>query len=878
MFYRIIPKKIFVSSLLLIVLAFYPGISASQSIPVKEVMENGFKVVIEEDHSAPVVALQLWVGAGSADERDEEAGIAHLIEHMLFKGTLKRGVGDIAREIEEAGGDINAFTSYDNTVYVITIASRFFDRALNILSDMVLNSVFDSEELEREIQVVIEELKRGEDSPSSRLYKEVTSLAYTTHTYRRPVIGYKEILQGLTRDKVIDFYKRWYTPGNMTLVVVGDVEAGEILPAIGAAFKGLPSHPLPPRTRGVEPSQDRLKSTIITHEVKEANLELAFHIPGINSKETYALDILASILGDGRSSRLYRDIKDKKGLVRDISTYAMTPKDPGLFFVSADLESEKAGEAIEGILKVIEQIKREGPADDELERARLNLESSFIYQRETVQGKARQWGYFETIAGDLRFEERYLEGIKKVAKEDIKRAANRYLNVDNLTLGLLLPEKSKGLITKEGLKIIALKEVGSKEGELPIVKKVLTNGITLIIKENHSNPTVSIYGAFLGGLITEDKWNNGITNVVARMLTRGTERFAADEIALRIESTAGSISGYSGRNTFGLSGKFLSRFFDEGIQLYADILLNPTFPDGELKKVKTDILGEIKTEEDNLSRAVINLLDSNLYEGHPYSMNPLGTGETIERIGRKELLDYYTEYAVGSNMVLSIVGDVDTEDVIAKVDALFKEMRRGEPFKIKTTQRVEKPAGIKRVEQKKEREQAHIAVGFLGPSLKNDDRYPLEVLTDILSGMGGRLFVELRDKKGLAYVVTAFLRKGYDTGSFVLYMATSPENLDVSIEGIRGELRKVISEGVTGEELNKGKMSVIGNYEIGLQSNDAQASDMAINEILGFGYDEFKRYPERILKVSMDDIKRAVERYIQLDAYIIAIIKPQQDF
>ncbi len=856
------------SLLFVLFLCLFPLKGLSETLPFRTSLDNGLKVVIEEDRSAPVVAVQLWVRVGSADERGDEAGVSHVIEHMLFKGTEKRGVGEIAREIEGVGGVINAFTSYDQTVYHITIPSRFFRKALDVLSDMAMDSVFDPQELEREIRVVIEELKRGEDSPSNRIYKKVMALSYTTHPYGRPVIGYERTLLGLTRERVLDFYRKWYVPNNMTLVVVGDVEKEEALKAIEGFFGGFKKGSLPERSRPEEPPQREARVGIIHQDVKEAKLRMAFHIPGITSPDVYALDILSSILGQGRSSRLFRRIKEEKGLVRSIDTYSMTPMDPGLFFISADLEPGKVEDAFRAILEVIKEVREGKIGEDELARAKINVEADFLYERETFQGRARKWGYFEVVAGGVEFERRYLEGIRKVTTEDITRVARRYFNGDNLNVALLLPKGVTGPRASQ-LKAIAMTLL-RKAG---IRRVVLKNGITLIVKENHSNPTVSVYTAFLGGLLVEDEERNGISRIFARMLTRGTESMDAGEIARRIESMGGRVAGFSGRNTFGLEASFLSRFFEEGMRIYSDLILHPTFPEKELEKVKRDLLQEIDAEKDNLFITTIRLLDRDLYRGHPYSMNPLGSKEGVRRVRRSDLLDYYNTYVRGRNMVMAVVGDVVTEEVIGMVEGLFGSMPEGERPSFKEA-RVLPPKGVEKVEGYRKREQAHIAMGFVAPSLKDPDRYAMEVLEEILSGMSGRLFVELRDKKGLAYVVTAIYRPGYNTGSFVTYMATSPGNLGVSIEGMRKELLKIIYGEIAPVEVEDAKAAIIGRYQIGLQSNGAQASDMALNEILGLGYDFFREYPKRIEAVTMDDVIGVAERYIDLNGYVLAILRP----
>jgi zinc protease len=865
---------LFILSIITLLTHPFPAQGGSSTKLFKATLDNGLTVILEENHSAPVVALQMWVKVGGADDTDDESGLAHTLEHMIFKGTEKRGVGQIAKEIESMGGDINAWTSYDETVYHIVVASRFHEEGLDVLADAIQNSVFDLQELEKEKMVVLEELRRGEDSPSRKLGKRLMSTAYTSHPYTRPVIGLKETVQSLDREKTFNFYKKWYVPNNMTLVVSGDFDNEDFFPRVKEAFKNFSRGPDPHVVqRPKEPVQDGMRTAFLSDDVQETHLELAFHIPRLNHGDVYAIDVLSTILGGGRSSRLYRKVKAEQALVRSISTYAMTPKDPGLFFISANLEAEQLAETFKASIEELEKIKAEGVTDEELERTKLNLESDFIYQRGTIQGRASQLGYYETVAGDLSFEKKYIEGINGVTSEDIKKVAKKYFKGTNLTLAILVPESKKAFLDKGKYETIASLLGDESKEETQITKKVLENGITLLIRENHDNPTVSFYGVFRGALLTEDEDNNGITNFIARMLSKGTDTKDAEEIARVVESMAGGLSGFSGKNTFGASGKFLSRFFDDGLEIFSDILLNPSFDDEEIEKTRKDILLDIRTEEDSLPRTTFNLLYKTLYQKHPYRLNPLGTAETVSKISQKDMIKYYQKLAIPQNLVLAVVGDVETETVEEKINELFGGLKKGKPLNLNVPEehQIEK---LRTAELIKEKEQTHIAMGFLGTRIDSPDRYPMDVLANVLATQGGRLFVELRDKKGLAYVVTALSREGIGTGSFVVYMATSPENLERSIRGMKDVLRGVINEKVTEEELQKSKRHLIGSYEIGLQNNSSQASDMAINEILGLGYDEFKRYPDKISGVTLEDVQRVAQKYLDLDSPVLTIVRP----
>ena len=391
-------------------------------------LENGLIVLLEENHSAPVTAVNVWVKVGSACEREDEAGLAHVHEHMVFKGTSRHGVGEIARIIEAHGGDINAFTSFDQTVYHIVIASRFLDTALDILSDAMENALFDPQELEKELEVVLEEIRRGEDIPSRQLSERLFSAAYTHHPYRRPIIGYRETVKGFTREKVMDFYKRWYAPNNVVLVVVGDFDTPRIIPRIKETFGVLKSKPLPKCVDEKEPPQDKTRAFVFDKNVQEGYFALAFHIPNLMHEDIPAIDVLSSILGGGESSRLYRQVKEEKGLVTSIYSYAFTPKYPGIFMVGGTLDPEKASQTLSEVIKEAYRLKYEPVDYEELSRAKINIESDSVYAKETAQGQAQRIGYFEVVAGDYRYEGEYLKRVLQVSREDILRIANKYLS------------------------------------------------------------------------------------------------------------------------------------------------------------------------------------------------------------------------------------------------------------------------------------------------------------------------------------------------------------------------------------------------------------------------------------------------------------------
>ncbi|MFZ3073118.1 MAG: insulinase family protein, partial [Thermodesulfobacteriota bacterium] len=392
-----------------------------------------------------------------------------------------------------------------------------------------------------------------------------------------------------------------------------------------------------------------------------------------------------------------------------------------------------------------------------------------------MDGKANQLGYYESSAGDLSYEKKYLAGIRGVEKDDVQAVLKRYLNKINMTIVAVAPESDKSALKEKTLnKAVTkawdkeLKQTKKDAGD-GITKRKLDNGITVIVKEDRSNPTVAMYAAFPGGLRFETKDTNGIGNFTAAMLTYGTKKMKREELADEIEGMAGGISGFSGRNSSGVQANFLSRFFDKGLSIFADVIQNPVFPEDEIEKLRKDVLAAIKKEEDYLPGYTFKLLYRELYKKHPYGMTVSGTPEVVGALKKEDLARHYETIFVPSRMILTIVGDVSADYAIEKIkDAFTGFDRKAKPM---PELAIEAPLrGVISTGEYKDKAQTNIGMGFTGPTALSKDIYATEVLTEILSGQGGRLFIELRDKKSLAYALSAFARPGVEPGTFGVYI------------------------------------------------------------------------------------------------------------
>ncbi len=845
-------------------------------------LDNGLRVIVKQDPERKVATIQLWVLVGSADEEKSEAGISHLIEHMAFKGTEKRGVGQIAAEVESLGGETNAYTSWDETVFHVTVPFDKASQGLEILSDAVLHPSIDPEELRKEKQVVIEEILEGEERPERKAAKLLFGTAYAVSPYRLPVIGNQENVEGFTRDDILAFRKKWYVPENMLLIIAGDVDTTKLRPEIdkllgSAKPKGLFRPPRP-----VEPVQKEIRSALQRDEnTRETRLYFSFHVPSIRGGDVNALDLAADILGARESSRLVKVIKNEKHLVNTISAQCLTPEEPGIFVIACTMDAKNMEAATKAVMEEIAKLGAEPPTAEELKRAKIHIESQHLYANETVGGIARSLGSFTSDVGDPLYQEKYLKLSKLVTENEVSRVIKRYLTPSNATVTVLMPDEEmpdfKVSQLADIVKAYAPKKTAAQAAAeaTGIITRTLSNGIRVVLRPDESNPVASVRVASLGGKRFETRETEGIMNFIAEMWTTGAGSMDEDEIARKVEDMGGRLDGFSGYDSTGLSASFFSRFLDDGLKLMAEIYAKPTFPEEKLERERKLIVNRIKTEPDRPVPFAIKHLNEVLFTRHPYGFDREGSVETVSGFTRDDLLQTYGRYIVPSNTVITVVGEMDIDHTVQCLEETFGKISPRNlvgpdvPSEEPLTKVREKVVRIPRAK-------AHLAIGFRAPDLKNDDRYALEVLNNVLAGQGGRLFAALRDKESLAYIVTSFIRPGMDPGIFAFYMATDPGKAGQAMEGMFREIERIRQAPVERKELARSINNLLGRHQIGLQSSWARAENTVLNTLYGLGYDYDKEYAERISAVTVDQVLDAARKYLNPDKCAIVKILPEE--
>jgi zinc protease len=837
----------------------FPAVTASTST-----LPNGLGVIVQEDHSAPVASVQVWVETGSIHEgRHLGGGLSHLLEHMLFKGTPSRGASAFAQSVQDAGGYINAYTSFDRTVYWIDIPAKGVPVAIELLADAVMNSTLPADEYVKEQEVIRREFAMGMDDPDRMSSQALFATAYREHPYRHPIIGYLDVFNGLQRDEVMAYYKRRYVPNNMFFVVVGDVEAGRVQAQLTELFAPHPRGAASPVFIPEEPPQLGRRESHTEFATELTRLHMAWHVPPASHPDVPALDVAAVVLGSGRSSQLYKALREDLSLVHSVDAWCYAPGHAGLFGVDTVLDPGKRAEVEAEILRMIERLRENGVTERELAKARRASLSHQLQAVTTMRGRASDLGSNWLLTRNLDFSRDYLEAIQRVTPADIQRVLATYLIDRNLSVISLNPPESLAQAAITAPAIVA--------GE--IQKFELSNGLRLIVREDHRLPLVSVNAAFKAGLLAETAGNNGITRLLSKVLLKGTRTRTAGQIADEIEELGGGIGSEAGNNSVSVSVRVMRPDFRTGMDILADVLVNATMPEKAVAREKEAQLAGIKAEEEEMTVVARNLLRAQLFGSHPYGLRGSGTPESVARLTPADLLAFRDRHLVARNGVLAVFGDVRAEEVRAMAEQMFSALPAGEPALADVP---EPPAlaASREVESLKDKEQAVLMVGFPGVDLFSPDSAALEIIDEACSDLGSRLFLRIREEMGLAYFVGSSHMSGLARGMFAFYLGTAPEKIGDVKAALLDEISKLARHGLTDAELARSKEKSIGQQEIRNQSNGAFAFQAALNELYGLGHSYHLEQRRQIEALTIEEVRNVARKYFTQPA-ITAIVRPE---
>jgi zinc protease len=844
-----------------------PGITFPPSTAQKRVLPNGLTIIVQEDRSAPVASVQAWCGTGSVDENEHlGAGLSHILEHMLFKGTKTNPANAIAQKIQDVGGYINAYTSFDRTVFWIDVPKEGAGVALDVLADAMMNSTLPAEEYAKEQEVIRREFAMAMDDPDRMAGQLLFATAYQRHPYRLPVIGLLDVYNQLTRDQVMQYYRARYVPNNLTFIVVGDVQAEAIHQQLTDLFKDHPAKSLQPVFIPSEPPQLGRREVHQEFVTELSRLSLSWHIPEITHPDVPALDLLSTILGDGRSSRLYRRLREETGLAYGVSAFSYTPGDPGLLGIDATVELENRDAARDLVLKIIDEIKTAGITPEELAKAKKISLSHHLGALTTMRGQASDLGSNWFLTRNLNFTRDYLDAVQKITSDDIRRVVEKYLVDNNLTVVSLDP-KAAAATASEAAQPIAAGEIQKME---------LSNGLRLLVREDPRLPLVSMAAVFRSGLLAETRETNGITRLMAKALLKGTKTRTAEQIADTIEAVGGSIGSDAGNNSFSVAVDVTQPDLQLGIEILSDVLLNATMPETAVEREREVQLAGIKEDEEQLTTVARNILREALFGEHPYALRGKGSVDSVAKLTRKDLLAFRDRYLAGRNGVISVFGNVK----VAEVRELFEQaLGKLTPGELALSSAPQPPplARTVTVERLKEKAQGVLMVGYRGADMFSPDRYALELIDEASSDLGSRFFVRIREEMGLAYYVGASQMQGLVPGLFLFYLGTDPQKIEPVRAALLEEIGKLASGGLTVEELARAKKKMIGQQQIANQSNDSFGYMAALDELYGLGFDHYKKLEHDVEGITVEEVRRVAAKYFQNQPYVLALVRPPGD-
>ncbi|NMG05328.1 pitrilysin family protein [Brasilonema sp. UFV-L1] len=881
----------------------------------KTVLKNGLTVLTKEVHTAPVVSAQVWYRVGSRNEKAGENGISHQLEHLMFKGTTDRPV-QFGRLFSALGSQFNAFTSYDETAYFGTVQRDKLEAMLSLEADRMESALIGAQQLTSEKRVVISELQGYENSPNYRLNRAVMRAAFPNRSYGLPVGGTKADVEKFTVEQVRNYYKTYYSPDNATLVITGDFATEPVLKTVQQTFGKLPKRAKEDKEiteQGEVKKVDRentssfssgsstaKKSPIVLKEPGSAALlQVVYPLPNINHPDVPAIDVMDAILTGGRSSQLYQALVES-GLASSVSASPSELIEAGWYEINV---TAAPGQQLSKIAQVLQQslaqLQYKQVTTEQLNRAKTQLQSSFILGNQDITSQATQLGYDQTVAGDYRYVERYLKALAKVTPADIQQVAKTYLNPAKQTIGLFEPTLASGkagtssagsgrtvenfnpgkpVDPAELAKYLPPATSATASTQQPLPEQfMLKNGLRVFLLVNRSVPTVNLSGQIDAGSEFDSNQKAGLASFVATNLMNGTQTKNALTLAKILEDKGISLGFSAGREGVSIGGSGLSANLPVFIQTLADVVQNATFPENQLELSRQRALISLKLQLDDPRGLGRRVFQQAIYpENHPFYSFP--TEESLKSISRADVLRFYQEHYRPDTTTIALVGDFDPIKVKALFNQAFgKWQSQGQPPTLNLPT-VSLPQKIKQLSSViPGKTEAVTYIGYNGISRKDSRFYSALVLNQILGGdtLSSRLGTEVRDRQGLTYGIYSGFATGINPGPFLIQMQTAPKDTQKAITSTLALLKQLREQGITEAELNTAKRSITNSYPVDLANPSNVASMVLENAVYGLSPAEIREFPQRISAVTPNQVQQTIQELIHPDKLVIVTAGPR---
>ena len=834
-------------------------------------LKNNLKTLFVHAPGSTAATVQIWFRAGSSLETIDNEGIAHFLEHMFFKGTATRPGAKIAHEIETFGGEINAFTSFDYTCYYINTPTTCLQKSAEILLDMVSNPEFKNDDLIPERGVVFEEYRRSIDNPNQFAFSKLQDSAFLG-SYAHPILGREETIKNFSREQLIEFRKNHYNLSNALFVVAGDLTNREELISLIENYK------LPAGAESVfTPFNLKKESSIEVHhkDVGMATLTIVLQAPEYLSPNAVGEDLAINCLGYGETSRLYEALVLDKTLANHASSSTMFMIKGGAHFIRLSFPFKNISALFKKFAAVIDKTIEEGIEPAEVQKIKNQYISSKIYEQESIEAFTFSLGHSYAQTGDINCEEEFINKMKKINPSEVNKALKKIFS-NNAHFCLQIPSKESLTTAKKELQKLHadLNKVKAKikkettdqfktllskhDPQVKLLK--LSPGISLLYRQNLMTPTFVLQAYMRGGITEESKKNNGTYGFMGTLLTKGYGKITYETIRQDLEEKSSGLSGFSGKNAYGLLMHGLSEHFHTLSAHFIGSFYEPSFPVKMLQHEKQLALRSLISQKEDPVKQCFKEAQRLFFGEHPYSMQPMGTPETIKKIAAKDLINLHKKNLKDKEILFNYCGDADLSEVLNILTPLIDKLpaRKPKPViykKYKPYSNIQKFISFNR-------EQTQILYGISCGKMGSPENLYLKMLTSHLSGQSSELFVEVRDRQGLCYTAQPIHHTALEGGYFGIYMASGHDKVPAAVAAIKTLLNKIKENGLSKEDFLRIKSMIKGQNLLNVQTNEDFASIYAVPVLQGESIDYYYNNNKEIEDLVYEDFQKNIKKVL----------------
>ena len=828
-------------------------------------LDNGLVLLVQPDDAAPVVSVQVWVKTGSQHEGALlGAGLSHYLEHLLFKGTEKRAGREISATVQAHGGSINAYTTYDRTVYYIDLPAPHLEVAVDLLADMTLRSTLPADEVARERDVILREIAMGDDDHDRLHWDALARTVFKNHPLREPVIGHRDVFSAVTREELLGYYRERYAPNNLVVVIAGDISAEAARASVEMHFGAALRRRLAPVYQPAEPVQLAPRVRRDTAEVEQSRGAIAWPTVALTHPDAPLLDLLAVVIGYGDSSPLWRELREKQRLVHSIDAHHWSPGEAGLFALFFSCDPGKREAAEQAARRELARLATKGFTRAELARAVRQLVVGEIGGRKTTSRRAARLGSAEVVAGDLDFSRTWFGRVAAATPADLRRVLREWLT-----------PRRENTVSLDPVADPAKEKTAKAAATRPACDwtlKTLPNGVRLLLRRDDRQPNLHLQLICEGGPLHEAAGKRGASGLLATLLTKDTAKRDAAAVAAAIEAVGGSFSPLSGNNSLGLSLEVLPGDAALANELLRDAVLTPAFAPRTFAVERDAELAHLQQDEDDVVSAGHRLAREKFFGAHPLAFDAHGNQEGVKALKPADLRALWKKLAVGGNVVVAVAGDFEEKTLVPALTRWLAKLPKG-AVSARPARHV--PAKAAAHAHVRECQQALVFDAFPGPGALDADDTKATVLHEILSGMAARLFERVREEKGLAYFVSASRVVGVEDGMFYLYAGTQPGKEDEVLHEFDAELARLAAGEIEPAELARAITRLQASRRMRLQTNAARAGEAALRTLLGLPLESLAEWDARLAAVSAPDLAVFARVWLAAEKRQRLVLRPQ---